>query len=147
MHEAHLYLTCAPNAYPAFVPAVSSGVGCGHMCQRLASYDVSMCVCVCVCVCIRTQTGVFVVPVFISVDPERDTPARIKTYVHEFHPKMLGLTGDLEDIKKTSKAYRWAAISRTRGCACVCMCACVVRNACRRHCKRPCRSGARDTLF
>jgi len=25
----------------------------------------------------------------------------------EFHPRMLGLTGSLEDVKRTSKAYRW----------------------------------------
>lgn len=52
------------------------------------------------------KLGVKMVPVFISVDPERDTPARIKEYVQEFHPRMLGLTGDLDAVKKTSKAYR-----------------------------------------
>jgi protein SCO1/2 len=52
------------------------------------------------------QTGVFVRPVFISVDPERDTPQRVKDYVVEFHPRMLGLTGPLEHIKAASKAYR-----------------------------------------
>ena len=51
-------------------------------------------------------TGVKLQPVFISVDPERDTPALIKRYVQEFHPRMVGLTGDLESIKKTSKSYR-----------------------------------------
>lgn len=50
------------------------------------------------------------VPVFISVDPERDTPARIKSYVKEFHPRMLGLTGSLEEVKRTSKAYRCAGV-------------------------------------
>uniref|UniRef100_A0A7S0WQF2 Thioredoxin domain-containing protein n=1 Tax=Chlamydomonas leiostraca TaxID=1034604 RepID=A0A7S0WQF2_9CHLO len=52
------------------------------------------------------KLGVKMVPVFISVDPERDTPARVKAYVKEFHPRMMGLTGDLESVKKTSKAYR-----------------------------------------
>ena len=46
------------------------------------------------------------VPVFISVDPERDTPERIKAYIKEFHPRMIGLTGSLEDVKRTSKQYR-----------------------------------------
>lgn len=50
------------------------------------------------------------VPVFISVDPERDTPARIKSYVKEFHPRMLGLTGSLEEVKRTSKAYRCVGV-------------------------------------
>jgi cytochrome oxidase Cu insertion factor (SCO1/SenC/PrrC family) len=53
--------------------------------------------------------------VFISVDPERDTPGRIKSYVKDFHPQMLGLTGDLEDVKKTSKAYRCGISKETKG--------------------------------
>ena len=54
----------------------------------------------------RVQVAVGVVPVFISVDPERDTPERIKAYIKEFHPRMIGLTGSLEDVKRTSKQYR-----------------------------------------
>lgn len=62
---------------------------------------------------------------FISVDPERDTPARIASYVKEFHPRMLGLTGDLDEVKTVSKAYRWAAQGSWwpmgEGCVCVCL--------------------------
>ena len=52
------------------------------------------------------QTGVKVQPVFISVDPERDTPPKVKEYVAEFHPRMIGLTGDMDAVKRTSKQYR-----------------------------------------
>jgi cytochrome oxidase Cu insertion factor (SCO1/SenC/PrrC family) len=45
-------------------------------------------------------------PVFISVDPERDTPARLADFVASFHPRLIGLTGSLADIKKTAIAYR-----------------------------------------
>ena len=45
-------------------------------------------------------------PVFITVDPERDTPARLAEFVASFHPRLLGLTGSLADIKKTAIAYR-----------------------------------------
>ena len=45
-------------------------------------------------------------PVFISVDPERDTPARLAEFVSSFHPRLIGLTGSLADIKKTAIAYR-----------------------------------------
>jgi len=51
-------------------------------------------------------SGVKIQSVFISVDPQRDTPAVIKNYVKEFHPDMIGLTGDFETIKKVSKSYR-----------------------------------------
>jgi protein SCO1/2 len=40
--------------------------------------------------------------VFISVDPERDTPAVLKRYVGTFDPQFIGLTGDAETIKKVT---------------------------------------------
>jgi protein SCO1/2 len=45
-------------------------------------------------------------PLFVSVDPERDTPARLAEFVSSFHPRLIGLTGSLADIKKTAIAYR-----------------------------------------
>lgn len=46
------------------------------------------------------------VPVFITVDPERDGPAQVDAYVKEFHPKMVGLTGTPDNVKKAARAYR-----------------------------------------
>nr|XP_009858935.1 protein SCO2 homolog, mitochondrial [Ciona intestinalis] len=45
-------------------------------------------------------------PIFLTVDPERDTPEAVKEYISEFHPKMVGLTGTPEEIKQASKAFR-----------------------------------------
>ena len=45
-------------------------------------------------------------PVFISIDPERDTVARVKEYVAEFHPKLIGLTGSVQACKDAAKQYR-----------------------------------------
>ena len=47
-----------------------------------------------------------VVPMFITVDPERDTPEQMKQYVSSFHKTFVGLTGSKEDIAKAAKAYR-----------------------------------------
>jgi len=43
---------------------------------------------------------------FITVDPERDTPALMKDYLSNFDPHLRGATGDAEAIAKVAKAYR-----------------------------------------
>ena len=45
-------------------------------------------------------------PLFITVDPERDTPARLADFVSSFHPQVVGLTGPLPAIRKTAIAYK-----------------------------------------
>lgn len=45
-------------------------------------------------------------PIFITIDPARDTPETLKTYVANFHPRMVGLTGSDADIAAVAKAYR-----------------------------------------
>ena len=46
-----------------------------------------------------------VVPVFVTVDPARDTPAVLKQFVSAFHPRMVGLTGSQAAIDRLVKAY------------------------------------------
>jgi cytochrome oxidase Cu insertion factor (SCO1/SenC/PrrC family) len=50
--------------------------------------------------------GKDIVPVFVSVDPERDSPETIKAYVGNFGPRLVGLTGTPEEIAAIAKAYR-----------------------------------------
>ena len=47
-----------------------------------------------------------VTPVFITVDPERDTVKHLGDYVKNFHVRMVGLTGSAEQIKQAAKVYR-----------------------------------------
>lgn len=51
------------------------------------------------------QRAARVVPIFVSVDPKRDTPAVLKPYVAAFHPRMIGLTGTPEALAAATKAY------------------------------------------
>ena len=43
--------------------------------------------------------------IFVSVDPKRDTPARLKEYVTFFHPAIVGVTGAPEEIAAIAKRY------------------------------------------
>lgn len=45
-------------------------------------------------------------PLFITVDPERDTPEKAAEYAAYFHPKMLGLTGSPEQIAEVARDFR-----------------------------------------
>lgn len=46
-----------------------------------------------------------VTPVFVTVDPERDTPAAVRAFVANFHPRMVGLTGSRVAVDAAAKAY------------------------------------------
>src|SRR4051794_76675 len=52
------------------------------------------------------KAGEAVTPVFITVDPQRDTPAALADYVSRFHPRMQGLTGTPEQIAEVARRYR-----------------------------------------
>lgn len=47
-----------------------------------------------------------VVPMLITVDPERDTPARMKEFLADFHPAIIGLTGSKEEVQAVAQAYK-----------------------------------------
>eukprot|EP00903_Cladosiphon_okamuranus_P015870 g14656.t1 len=57
-------------------------------------------------VTILEEQGKIVKPVFISIDPERDTPEQLSDFTDYLHPRMLGLTGSPEQVAAASKAYR-----------------------------------------
>lgn len=54
---------------------------------------------------LEEEMGKIVKPVFISIDPERDTPEAMADFTDNLHPRMLGLTGTPEQTKAASKAY------------------------------------------
>lgn len=45
-------------------------------------------------------------PIFITCDPARDTPSVLHSYLSEFHPSIIGLTGTWEQIKDVCRKYR-----------------------------------------
>ncbi len=48
-------------------------------------------------------------PIFISIDPERDTVEVVDQFVSAFHPRLIGLTGTPDEIEEVVKAFGGAA--------------------------------------
>lgn len=55
---------------------------------------------------ILEEQGRDVTPVFISVDPGRDTPEALKEWTDFLHPRMIGLTGTPEELKGVAQTYK-----------------------------------------
>jgi protein SCO1 len=55
---------------------------------------------------ILAARGIEVTPVFISIDPERDTPEALADYAWNMHPQLVALTGSAEQVKAASQAYK-----------------------------------------
>jgi protein SCO1/2 len=52
------------------------------------------------------EKGIDVTPVFITIDPERDTPQALADYAANLHPKLVALTGSADQIRAASQAYK-----------------------------------------
>lgn len=60
--------------------------------------------------------GAKIQPLFITVDPARDTPEALKPFVARYHPRLLGLSGTPEQIAKVAKSYA-VSFSKVEGSA------------------------------
>lgn len=49
-------------------------------------------------------------PIFITIDPERDTPEQLKSYVSNFHPNLLGLAGTMDQTETLKKGFKIYAV-------------------------------------
>lgn len=55
---------------------------------------------------VLASRGYSTTPVFISIDPKRDTPEVVGDFAYNLHEKMIGLTGSPEQVKAASQAYK-----------------------------------------
>lgn len=62
-----------------------------------------------------SEEGISATPIFISIDPQRDTPEVMADFSAWIHPKMVGLTGSMQQVKAVSKAYRTYFKSHNKG--------------------------------
>ena len=66
---------------------------------------------------LQTETQQKITPVFITIDPDRDTADQLKSYLGNFHPRIIGLTGTKGQIAQVARAYRvyYAKAKESRG--------------------------------
>jgi len=57
---------------------------------------------------ILEEQGISATPIFVTIDPLRDTVEIVEEYVDVFHPKMIGLTGSEEQVHAAAATYRVA---------------------------------------
>jgi protein SCO1/2 len=55
---------------------------------------------------LEDEYGIVATPVFVSVDPERDTPEVVGAFARNFHDRMIGLTGNAAQVAEAAGAYR-----------------------------------------
>lgn len=72
-------------------------------CPDVCPYDVARNV---AAVDILDEKGIDVVPVFVTIDPRRDTFDVVAEYAEAYHPRMIGLSGSEKQIKAAADAYR-----------------------------------------
>jgi protein SCO1/2 len=54
----------------------------------------------------KPELSAKIVPVFVTIDPARDTPKVVKEFTSAFYPRMIGLTGTAEQVDAAAKVYR-----------------------------------------
>ncbi|KAL6220077.1 hypothetical protein ACLB2K_007834 [Fragaria x ananassa] len=55
---------------------------------------------------LESRHNLKVLPVFVTIDPKRDTPSHLRAYLKEFESKILGLTGPVTAIRQMAQEYR-----------------------------------------
>ncbi|XP_078429651.1 thioredoxin superfamily protein [Wolffia australiana] len=55
---------------------------------------------------LENKHHVQITPVYITIDPQRDSPAQLRAYLQEFHPKIVGLTGPVAAIRQIAQEFR-----------------------------------------
>lgn len=55
---------------------------------------------------LESKYGTKITPLFITIDPQRDSPAQLKAYLSEFDPRIIGLTGSINAVRQIAQEYR-----------------------------------------
>ncbi|GMI86571.1 homologue of copper chaperone SCO1 2 [Hibiscus trionum] len=55
---------------------------------------------------LESKENLKVLPVFVTIDPQRDAPAQLRAYLNEFDPRIVGLTGPVSAVRQMTQEYR-----------------------------------------
>ncbi|KAE8709611.1 Protein SCO1-like protein 2 [Hibiscus syriacus] len=55
---------------------------------------------------LESKENLKVLPVFVTIDPQRDGPAQLRAYLKEFDPRIVGLTGPVSAVRQMAQEYR-----------------------------------------
>lgn len=55
---------------------------------------------------LESKYDIKITPLFITIDPQRDSPAQLKAYLSEFDPRIIGLTGSTNGVRQIAQEYR-----------------------------------------
>ncbi|OEL37790.1 Protein SCO1-like protein 2, mitochondrial [Dichanthelium oligosanthes] len=55
---------------------------------------------------LESKYGIKITPLFVTIDPQRDSPAQLKAYLNEFDPRIVGLTGPVSAVRQIAQEYR-----------------------------------------
>ncbi|KZV32718.1 hypothetical protein F511_31773, partial [Dorcoceras hygrometricum] len=55
---------------------------------------------------LESKQNLMVLPIFVTIDPRRDTPSQLRAYIREFDSRIVGLTGPDSSIRQMAHEYR-----------------------------------------
>lgn len=55
---------------------------------------------------LESEQNIKVLPIFVTIDPRRDTPSQLRAYIREFDSRIVGLTGPVASIRQMAQEYR-----------------------------------------
>ncbi|XP_056168530.1 protein SCO1 homolog 2, mitochondrial-like isoform X2 [Syzygium oleosum] len=55
---------------------------------------------------LESKQNAEILPVFVTIDPQRDTPSHLRAYLKEFHSRITGLTGPVAAVRQMAQEYR-----------------------------------------
>ncbi|CAA0841821.1 Protein SCO1 homolog 2- mitochondrial [Striga hermonthica] len=54
----------------------------------------------------ESKQNIKVLPIYVTIDPQRDNPSHLRAYIKEFNSRIIGLTGPVSAVRQMAQEYR-----------------------------------------